>query len=954
MTDIKNQIVNIDKSLRWIKEFRPEHYNQRFLQLVEERRKLRILNNAARNNPGIAAFGQSQVGKSYLMNCILRDGETPFLVESPKGIHNFVDEINPIGGGAEATGVVTRFSSYNRHPEDYEYELPIRMRALNVRDILMILCDSYFNQFNDYTVDGENEISAFCDTICEKYASQPDSPNSVLTPDDMLEMKLYFKQHVNNGQVYSGRTAFFDRLALIIDRIPVTDYVNIFSILWHHELEFTKLFKTCISILQRIQFAEYVYLPIEAVLHEGVKEDTIMSVSCLQLLYDDRSNDFITDVFGDRASNFIKLGTFTKSEMCTICSEVVVKIGDSFMKSTGKYDKRNIKEECINLLPSGEISMSVLNDADLLDFPGARPPEKGKISSLTGNDTTLMYSFLRGKVDYLFNKYNEEQSINILLYCHHQKNNDATQMRHLLERWVNDYVGDTPEKRASFIQKTEVSPLFHIGTMWNTDLESSANPTVGNTPKSVLNRWNARFEDLLLNKCFHTQDVDWVKNWDGIGRSFNNCYMLRDFAFSKNVYSGFEDTGKEQSMLISEEYYELMREMFCKSNEQTHLFSNPNLAWDTSASIGNDGSLYIIEQLSKVASRIQHAREGQIQQRYSQILNTLYSIMKEYYITDDTTELLSVNIHKANSIFRELEFTCQEHPDYFGHLLQSLQLTEAESFKEVHRLIPELGKVVHDPGTIPDYELIRKRCNFFAGCKNESEMWTTFIQSYRFRDKEEASDYLKMKKIDSQKLFKGVSLKRKNSAIIADDLVKLWQNNISSVQFMNTNAGNDRMDEIVLTDLVNCVISTAQSVNIVERIEHEIADYVDILNTSNINEDLIADMIATTISDFVMDFGYRYLEEEQIHTSQRVANEQHLPCYVWTKRERQEHFDEDEMTALFNEILSSSGRYTPAYEANYNAWLEFMYIAFIAHINVPDYDREANDELKQILDSLQN
>ena len=103
-----------------------------------------------------------------------------------------------------------------------------------------------------------------------------------------------------------------------------------------------------------------------------------------------------------------------------------------------------------------------------------------------------------------------------------------------------------------------------------------------------------------------------------------------------------------------------------------------------------------------------------------------------------------------------------------------------------------------------------------------------------------------------------------------------------------------------------------------------------------------------------MDFGYRYVEEEQIHTSQRVANEQHLPCYVWTKRERQEHFDEDEMTALFNEILSSSGRYTPAYEANYNAWLEFMYIAFIAHINVPDYDREANDELKQILDSLQN
>ena len=60
------------------------------------------------------------------------------------------------------------------------------------------------------------------------------------------------------------------------------------------------------------------------------------------------------------------------------------------------------------------------------------------------------------------------------------------------------------------------------------------------------------------------------------------------------------------------------------------------------------------------------------------------------------------------------------------------------------------------------------------------------------------------------------------------------------------------------------------------------------------------------------------------------------------------------MTALFNDILSSFGRYTPAYEANYNTWLEYMYIAFIAHINVPDYDRAANDELKIILDCIQD
>ena len=71
--DIKKQIENIDNSLRWIKEYRPEHYNSRFLQLVECRKTLKKLLVAEKDNPGIAAFGKSQVGKSYLIGSLLKD-----------------------------------------------------------------------------------------------------------------------------------------------------------------------------------------------------------------------------------------------------------------------------------------------------------------------------------------------------------------------------------------------------------------------------------------------------------------------------------------------------------------------------------------------------------------------------------------------------------------------------------------------------------------------------------------------------------------------------------------------------------------------------------------------------------------------------------------------------------------------------------------------------------------
>ena len=471
--DIEKQIENIERCVMWIKDHKPEVYNARFLQLIDERRKLRILLNAKRNNPGIAAFGQSQVGKSYLMNCILQDKDTPFLVDTPDGPRNFVEEINPIGGGAEATGVVTRFSSFSRNASDYSDALPIRFRSLSVRDILLIICESYFNQFRDYTSDGEQEIIDFCISLEHKYSGLPEGNASVLLPDDLLEMKLYFKQHINNGQIFSVRTSFFDRLAPFVSRIPVSDYVNVFAILWHREESFSKLFRTCIGILQRLQFREFVYLPITAVTHGGVKEDTIMSVSCLQLLYNERAKDFQTKAYADKEPSGDGLGTFTKSELCTVCSEVIIKIGPKFLISAGSYDLRDIPSATATKLPQGNISMNVLENTDLLDFPGARPPEKGVLESLAGKVSTLMYSFLRGKVTYLFNKYNEEQSINILLYCHHQKNNDATDMQHLLARWVKDYVGDTPEKRADYIRQTEVSPLFHIGTMWNKDLENS-------------------------------------------------------------------------------------------------------------------------------------------------------------------------------------------------------------------------------------------------------------------------------------------------------------------------------------------------------------------------------------------------------------------------------------------------------------------------------------------------
>lgn len=956
VTDIKKQIDNINNGLQWIKKYHPEHYDTRFLQLVECRKVLKNILAAEENNPGIAAFGKSQVGKSYLIGCLLQNNGKPFKVKDGEREHDFVRSVNPPsseGGGRESTGVVSRFSSFKRDPYAYSADFPVLVKAFSLTDIIIVLADDYYNDFKDYEPASPTVIENLCSQLQEMYAAKPAIPTPVISADDILYMKGYFIKHINNAQACNDESiAFFDRLALVIENVQPTEYLSIFSEIWSKDENINRLYNKLYDILRQFGFARYIYLPMESVLHNGVRENTIMSVQCLKELLGNDINYF-TDAYTKENGQMIKrAANIPKSHICAICSEVVFKIEDSFLSSTGKYELDSISDDVKSHLNHNQIQMSMLRDNDLLDFPGARSREKEEVSKLK-KDSVLLNCFLRGKVAYLFNKYNDEMGINILLYCHHNKDNDVAELYQLLQEWVNNYVGASPEDRQKKLAITKISPLFYIGTMFNLDM--ALVDGVVETEASIDQRWVGRFDTVINKQCFHSETVGWVHNWTQKNENFQNSYVLRDYKFSGakyNMYEGFFETQRETGMIMSADYYKLMRKTFIQNKYVKQLFFDPALSWEVAASMNNDGALYIIENLAIVAERMDEARNIDFAGLYSKSVECANEVMKKYLISDDTADLLTDNIRKANCIFRELEFTCQLQPEYFGHLLQALQMTEAESFKELHRLIPTLAATVNDTSTIKDYELIRKRCDNFAGCDTELEKWMRFIERYRFSNQDEAVEYLKQRSIEPKKLFQGDTLRRKNSAVIANHLVTTWEKKISSVQFANSFTGKDQIDKIVMTDLITCIISNAKNLQLIQRIESEIAEYVDVLNTSNINEDLTADMIATTISDYVIDFGYRYLTAEQIETSRRISREQCLPCFECTKKERKEHFDEDEMTQLFNEILSSTNRYTPAYEANYNSWLEYLYIAFIVHVNAPEYNREANDELKLILEEL--
>ena len=651
---IIKQIDNINSSLAWIKKNKPSDYDQKFLQLVEERRKLQKLKAAAQENPAIAAYGIWQVGKSYLIDSILQKNDQPFMLEADGTSYNIVEDLKPRMAHMPATCFVTRFSSFYRNPNRYCKDYPILMRCLSVSDIIIILCEGYYNDIGDCSSPSEEEVEEKGELILAKYKDASRSGSSPMTADDVLNIKAYFMKHLNYAQTFHHKSGFFDKLAFVVDRIPTTAWVDVFSILWNRSEFLTKLFLKMLQTLEKLQFAEYVYLPVQSLLHNGINEDTIMSVRCLDELFLSEPKYF-TDAYLRNGDSYTKVEHLTKSEVCAVCAEIVIKIGQEYLNNTNEYCFDAITDPDVrSMLTKDKVETTILNDNDILDFPERTSYKKNQLSWLA-EDYILISVLLHGKVAYLFNMYNESMLINILLYCHHGGKNDVTDIPHLLNKWIRNYVGDTMEKRRRTLELTGgISPLFYIGTKFNIDMEYST-MEIANSINALNGRWHQRFFKTLYRECFNADgslDKENVKiflNWTHPGECFKNSYLLRDYKYSGPLASKLYDGEKtpERRMLIRKDYYDDLRNTFCSNEYVKMFFDYPELSWDVAASIGNDGALYIIEQLSKVAKKMDHTREELFRNILIDSVRKMHEVMQDYFLSNDFDERLEENIKKA-------------------------------------------------------------------------------------------------------------------------------------------------------------------------------------------------------------------------------------------------------------------------------------------------------------------
>ena len=492
--------------------------------------------------------------------------------------------------------------------------------------------------------------------------------------------------------------------------------------------------------------------------------------------------------------------------------------------------------------------------------------------------------------------------------------------------------------------------------MFNLDMELQPGKVESEqTEETIDQTWIGRFETILNRQCFHRETTDWVKNWTEDGDDFKNSYVLRDYKFSEKIYNGFTEEGKETSRRISDVFYDKMRSSFIKDQYVQNLFQNPDIAWDAAASMNNDGALYILENLADVAAQMDKTREEDFAKVLNSVSGKLYDIMHGYHQSTDIEEILEGNIRKAKAIFREMDFTCNTDNYYFGHLIQALQITEPECYKVVHKVMQSteiLGKV----NDFKDYEIIRSSCKNsgypIEEAKEDTDKWQCIMNTYGFSTPSDAEEFLMHKHIDIQKLFSGSFKRKQNSCVIADAVYNHWCAKIKSVDFINEFSNEDNFDSSIMANLIEQMVLTSGTLSIADRMAGLISDYVNVIDIHAANESLISDILADVIQDFVLDFGFEYLSDEEKASAKKVCQNRKIPAFNFIEKEIPEIVDETGLTALFNEMSTNPKALLPSFEDNYHKWLEYMFISFVATLEIPDYDPEANMVLEVLLKKI--
>lgn len=927
--DIDKHIEIINDSLAWAREYGRESFPVE--QFKEYRRRLMRIRKALNGNCSAAAYGESQVGKSYLMSSLLSSATHPFVIENNGHEYSFINDINPSGGNntkIESTGVITRFTMRGVG------EVPrgmVRVLNLSVIDIILLLVDSYYNdiKINPDTILPYDVINRQLESLAPIWGGGVQ--HDVITEDDIKDINDYIRDVVGNSAAAIYQSNFCRVVASVIRNIPYDKWVDVFSLLWNRNPELDRLFVTLINAYKKLGFRQEVYVPFDAVLRS---KGTLLKIQWLDSVCgvqtDTGADVLYTDVF-DREGRLVA-SNFGKGELSALIAEL------SFE------------------LPSDiAIERPFLREMDLLDFPGARSREKYKEKEI---GSVLPKMLRRGKVAYLFNKYSRALQISSVLFCHHNDQKSEPTIGETINSWIEENIGNTPEERAKMLRVTNgIAPLFFVATKFNIDLERTRNDKSGDI-ESLDKHWN-RFdmvfpEIIKPNKWFD----EWSVTPHGQIIPFRNVYPLRDFYYSaKNgLFEGYSDGSVKSSEkarcvpLDYPDYFDRLRESFLRNRFVTTHFDNPEKAWESFASLNNDGSKAIIHNLDSISGVLDRARREKYHRQLEALKTELINALRVFYVPEDSESKNQRVRLIAGDIRRSLTYTVATNPVAFGRVIDHLMIN-SESLRNIaYDIIIRHTDAPHDFAAI---NLIRALAGIDLNESREANV-NRLLDYYILTTEEELRAELKKQ---GHELNDVISKSSPALATVGDVVTK----HIVDYWIEHLNAAAHYLTDILphADEVIYMLVNLFRKLDVRNALSEKINDYTTLFSETE-QANAIGDYASLTLNNFVSSVGRQYMSDDEIDSIRRKAENCRLPVDLspagWDRARRPQPLMEtlkvfDAAADIVNDdrIDLETLRKLPFWN-NYRRWENFVFIGLIYSSDISQCDPVCNGKVRSLIE----
>ncbi|HHJ16975.1 MAG TPA: hypothetical protein ENJ80_09790 [Gammaproteobacteria bacterium] len=625
VNEVRNNSVRVDRE------------SENLVMKIRRMRNLAVrLGSAAGRPMSVGFFGLSQAGKSYLISTLAagRNGELETQLDDER--LNFISHVNPPGGGKEATGLVTRFTYHKREtPAGF----PLQLALFSEADLVKILGNAFFNDFDLQKVECNTEPEHIRSLLAGLEKKRRPQATGGVSEDDVVDLYDYFdKRFTNAMKPLAG--VYWPTAIELAPYLQPEDRATLFSVLWGEVGELSQTYLMLRKSLQDVQFADTLFCPISALVVRGdsgewSQADSIMNVDILERL--GRDNDDLIEVQPVRGEDMLPVVGLPRSVIAALTAEMRFELAEK---------------------PVADMLESV----DLLDFPGYR----GRLSVCDLEDVRKQLKddqvdpvaqlVLRGKVAYLFERYTDDQEMNVLVLCTpSHKQMDVNSLGPVLETWIHSTQGETPEVRAG-----KVPGLVWAVTMFDFRLA----PVPNQTADMMKIGWEGMMKMALLERF---GQYDWVQDW-ARGTAFNNLFLVRKPCMAAGVIS---TSGDNETGVVPEQQERLaqLRSTFLADpTVQAHV-RDPEQTWDAMLAF-NDGGISRLAAYLDQAARLEH-KLARIGEQVEHMIDDLVNHRLGAYYQKEGDEAVGGKERMAAEVVKVLG----GRGSRFGELLHAMQLS---------------------------------------------------------------------------------------------------------------------------------------------------------------------------------------------------------------------------------------------------------------------------------------